>query len=242
MHLKHVVGASAIVVGMGLSPFGVGVGLANADPPCSGPNCQGPGGPNGPGAQGGSQQAPPGRQNGAPPNGAPPNDAQQNGAQQNGAPPNSAPQNGAQQNGAQQNGAPPNDRGQQGNAQPQNNQGPHDPTHGGPADLPQGTWKTVGQEGVPQPPGAGDRDHGWNDGQAPGHPPRDWDGPTPPGGWDGPPPVGGWNRSWDGPPRDIDQGRFDHQPFDYDDYYAKPVYDPGFNQWGFWFFGIWIPL
>ncbi|MDT5183141.1 MAG: hypothetical protein QOI29_1299, partial [Mycobacterium sp.] len=21
-----------------------------------------------------------------------------------------------------------------------------------------------------------------------------------------------------------------------------PVWDPGFNQWGFWLFGVWIPL
>jgi hypothetical protein len=52
----------------------------------------------------------------------------------------------------------------------------------------------------------------------------------------------GWNRHWDGPDRGIDQGRFDHQPFDYDDYQAVPIWSPDMGGWGFWFFGVWIPL
>jgi hypothetical protein len=108
---------------------------------------------------------------------------------------------------------------------------------GGPRDTP--GWRAPGQ-GAPPPPQPG-RD-GWNDGPPPGGPPRDWDGPPPPGGWNGPPPPGGWNRHWDGPQRGIDQARFDHQPFDYDDYQAVPIFAPEMGGWGFWFFGLWIPL
>ena len=125
-----------------------------------------------------------------------------------------------------------------GGPQPQGgpgNQGPQ----GGPGNLPPGGWKTPGNGAPPPPP---DHGAGWNDGLPPGGPPPGWNGPPPPGGWNGPPPPGGWNRHWDGPPRDIDQARLDHQPFDYDDYYANPIYEPDFGGWGFWFFGIWIPL
>jgi hypothetical protein len=62
------------------------------------------------------------------------------------------------------------------------------------------------------------------------------------GGWNGAPPPGGWNRHWDGPDRDIDQGRFDHQPFQYYGYQAVPIWAPDMGGWGFWFFGVWIPL
>lgn len=24
--------------------------------------------------------------------------------------------------------------------------------------------------------------------------------------------------------------------------HVTPLWDPGFNQWGFWLFGVWIPL
>jgi hypothetical protein len=54
----------------------------------------------------------------------------------------------------------------------------------------------------------------------PGEPPRpDWGGPLPPPGgqW-----VGG--------------------PINYWGYPETPVWDRGFNQWGIWFFGVWIPL
>jgi hypothetical protein len=62
----------------------------------------------------------------------------------------------------------------------------------------------------------------WGDGAPPwgwGAPPRPaWSGPIPP--------------SWGPPP----------PPFDYWGYPVTPVWDPGFNQWGFWLFGVWIPL
>jgi hypothetical protein len=57
-----------------------------------------------------------------------------------------------------------------------------------------------------------------------------WDdrsGP-PPWGW-GPPPGFQW---YGGPPH----------PFNYWGYDVNPVWDNGFNQWGFWLFGLWIPI
>ncbi|MGA5467104.1 hypothetical protein [Mycobacterium sp. NPDC050041] len=63
--------------------------------------------------------------------------------------------------------------------------------------------------------------------------------PDGPGGprWDAPPP----------PPRDqawrgIDQGRYDHQPFNYRGSWVTPIFNPEYRNWGFWFFGLWIPL
>lgn len=46
-----------------------------------------------------------------------------------------------------------------------------------------------------------------------------WDRPLPP-------PGGPWN----------------YGPINYWGYQETPVWDPGFNAWGFWFFGVWIPL
>ena len=109
---------------------------------------------------------------------------------------------------------------------------------GGPRDAPRG-FSAPGDGAPPPPP---QRGPGWNDGPAPGGPPPNWDGPPPEGGWDGPPPPGGWNRRWDGPPRDIDQGRTDFGRFNYGDYTAAPVFNPAFGGFGFWFFGLWIPL
>jgi hypothetical protein len=34
----------------------------------------------------------------------------------------------------------------------------------------------------------------------------------------------------------------DHQPFNYNGYQAVPTFNPDQNGWGFWFFGLWIPL
>lgn len=72
-----------------------------------------------------------------------------------------------------------------------------------------------------------------------------------PGGPEGPHGPGGFpaGRPWEGgpPPRDlawrsIDQGRFDHQPFNYRGSWVSPFFNPQFNNWGFWFLGVWIPL
>ncbi|ETB21799.1 hypothetical protein O973_09660, partial [Mycobacterium avium subsp. avium 11-4751] len=91
--------------------------------------------------------------------------------------------------------------------------GPGGPDHpGGPG----GPWHGDPQRGY---------FHGapWGDGPAPwgpGEPPRPaWDRPLPPPG-----------------------GHWDYGPIDYWGYQETPVWDPGFNQWGFWFFGVWIPL
>jgi hypothetical protein len=94
----------------------------------------------------------------------------------------------------------------------------------------------------------GQGDHG-GPGDHPGGPPGGWDrGPGGPGGpgdhgpspwdhnaqWGPPPPDQGW--------RGIDQGRFDHQPFNYNGNWVTPIFNPDFNNWGFWFLGMWIPL
>jgi hypothetical protein len=42
--------------------------------------------------------------------------------------------------------------------------------------------------------------------------------------------------------RGIDQGRQDHQPFMYNGQRVEPMFDHDRNSWGFWFFGLWIPL
>jgi hypothetical protein len=42
--------------------------------------------------------------------------------------------------------------------------------------------------------------------------------------------------------RGIDQGRYDHQPFNWNGQQVNPVFDGGHNAWGFWFLGQWIPL
>jgi len=35
---------------------------------------------------------------------------------------------------------------------------------------------------------------------------------------------------------------WNYEPINYWGFSEIPVWDPGFDQWGFWFFGIWIPL
>ncbi|MDT5319143.1 MAG: hypothetical protein QOD88_1665, partial [Mycobacterium sp.] len=112
------------------------------------------------------------------------------------------------------------------------------PQMGGPTDAPHGF--SVPDHGAPPPPRQ--RGFGWNGGPPPGRPPHNWDGPPPPGGWDGPPPPGGWNSPWNGPARDIGWAQADFGPFNYGGYNAIPMFNPVFGGWGFWFFGIWIPL
>jgi hypothetical protein len=109
---------------------------------------------------------------------------------------------------------------------------------GGPTDANVG-FSIVGHGAPPPPPPRG---FGWNDGPAPGHPPPHWEGPPPPGGWDGPPPPGGWNRPWGGPPRDVVYARSDFGPFAYNTFTVVPVFNWQFGGWGYWYFGVWIPL
>ena len=62
-----------------------------------------------------------------------------------------------------------------------------------------------------------------------------WYDREPPWGW-GPPPRAVWQGvlppPWEPPP----------PPFNYWGSIVYPVWDPGFNAWGFWLFGIFIPL
>jgi hypothetical protein len=79
--------------------------------------------------------------------------------------------------------------------------------------------------------------------RGPGGGPGGFSGPGGPGhdrgpggpGVSPPPPRG---MEW----RGIDQGRFDHQPFNYRGNWVTPVFNPDFRNWGFWFLGVWIPL
>jgi hypothetical protein len=45
---------------------------------------------------------------------------------------------------------------------------------------------------------------------------------------------------WHG--RGIDQGRFDHQPFNWNGQQVTPIPAGNGAGWGFWFLGMWIPL
>jgi hypothetical protein len=111
---------------------------------------------------------------------------------------------------------------------------------GGPTDAHAG-FSIVGHGAPPPPP---EHAHGWNDGPAPGGPPPNWQGPPPQGGWGGPPPPGGWNRHWDnpGPPRDVVVAQADFGPFQYNTYMVIPTFNWQFGGWGYWYFGVWIPL
>ena len=62
------------------------------------------------------------------------------------------------------------------------------------------------------------------------------------GGWGGPPPPGGWNRRWDGPPRDVVVAQVDFGPFAYNSYMVIPTFNWMFGGWGYWYFGVWVPL
>jgi len=61
------------------------------------------------------------------------------------------------------------------------------------------------------------------------------DGPAPWGA--GEPPHPNWNRPLPPP-----GGRWNDGPINYYGYNENPIWNPGFNQWGFDFFGVWIPL
>jgi hypothetical protein len=94
---------------------------------------------------------------------------------------------------------------------------PWQPGHEGPGyghDGYDGAWQDRGHDGNWRDGGDNRRlPWGW------GPPPRpDWRGPLPPP-WGPPPP-----------------------PFDYWGQTVYPVWEPGFQAWGFWFLGLWIPL
>jgi hypothetical protein len=56
------------------------------------------------------------------------------------------------------------------------------------------------------------------------------------------PPPGGWNRPWVGPPRDVFVARTNFAPFAYNDFTVLPVFNWRYGGWGYWFFGVWVPL
>lgn len=56
-------------------------------------------------------------------------------------------------------------------------------------------------------------------------------------------PNNGWNNGQaDWQHRDIDQGRQDHAPFDWNGQWVQPMPAGDGHGWGFWFLGQWIPL
>ena len=57
---------------------------------------------------------------------------------------------------------------------------------------------------------------------------RDWNN-APPWGW-GPPPAAQWSGDW-----------YPH-PINYWGYNVNPYWNPDLGGWGFWLFGVWIPL
>ena len=57
------------------------------------------------------------------------------------------------------------------------------------------------------------------------------------GGRGGPPSD---QQRWD--QRDLDRGRYDHQPFNYHGQRVQPYFDNDRGAWGFWSLGQWIGL
>ena len=116
--------------------------------------------------------------------------------------------------------------------------GPGGPPQGGPGGPPPGDFRGPGGPAESRGPDNHDWRPPWNPGdndwrgrfhEAPwggGLPPWGYGAPPPPP-WDGPLPE-----AWGPPPPPINYWGFNEQP----------IWDPGYNQWGFWFFGIWIPL
>ena len=111
--------------------------------------------------------------------------------------------------------------------------------YGGPTNLPTGGYWVPGQGAPPPPPPSG---YGWSNGPAPGAPPPNWEGPPPSGGWNGPPPAGGWNQPWQGPPVDQSYGQNYYAPFTYNNFTVLPVFNADYGGFGYWFFGVWVPL
>jgi hypothetical protein len=287
MSMKRVVGAAAVVAGVGISALTLDAGFANSaplepPPPCPNGNCHGsPGGPGEPRSpQGPQTTAPQSPQTTAPhsPQTTAPQSPQTTAPQspqttaphspQTTAPASTqttaphSPQTTAPAStqttapGTQtttpagtQSTSPSGTQTTSALAAP-STQPPHPPYAprgayargsaqvGGPTDVTVG-FSIVGHGAPPPPP---ERGFGWNDGPAPGRAPRNWEGPPPPGGWNGPPPPGGWNRPWAGPPRDVVVARADFGPFAYDTYMVIPVFNWYFGGWGYWYFGVWVPL
>ena len=216
MNLKKAVARASLAGGVGLALMSVGAGVAYADqgPPGGGGGCPPVCGPGGggPGRGGPPPQA-------AGPHGPAPQDFRRD--------PGGAP------------GGRPGDPGRGWPGDPGRGW-PGDPGRGfnpGGPDRPPGDWHPGGPgdwhpggpgdwHGGPPPPGAfrGWRDAPWGDGPAP------W-------GW-GAPPHPDWDDSQLPPPG----APWTAGPINYWGFNEQPIWDQGFNQWGFWLFGIWIPL
>jgi hypothetical protein len=226
MKLKHVIAGAAIGCTLGVTGISLGSGVANAAPCMPSPQAQcGPGGPGGPPPQRG-----PGGPGGTPPTGPPPGDFRGPG----GPPPGDFRGPGGP---GGPDGPPPGDfrRGPDGPGGPPGDfRGPGGPDFRGP-----GGPDFRGPGG---PDFRGPDNHDWRPPWNPGD--NDWRGrfqgapwgnQLPPWGWGAPPPPpwdGPLPGAWGPPPPPINYWGFNEQP----------LWDQGQNQWGFWFFGIWIPL
>jgi hypothetical protein len=82
------------------------------------------------------------------------------------------------------------------------------------------TWgrPSCGQDQHGDNQGPGDNRGGPGDNRGPGQAPVDWGH------------------------RGVDQGRQDHQPFNWNGQQVTPMPDGNGAGWGFWFLGMWIPL
>ena len=125
-------------------------------------------------------------------------------------------------------GGPPGDRGPGGPPGDQRPGGPPPDFHG-PGGPPPGDFNRQGGHDWRPPWNSQDNDWRGRFRDAP------WGNDLPPWGWGAPPPPvwdGPLPPAWGPPP----------PPINYFGYNEQPVWDPGYNQWGFYFFGIWIPL
>lgn len=55
-------------------------------------------------------------------------------------------------------------------------------------------------------------------------------------------PDRGPDRGMDWHNRGIDEGRHDHQPFNWNGQQVNPMLAGDGHSWGFWFLGMWIPM
>ena len=90
-----------------------------------------------------------------------------------------------------------------------------------------GDWHNNNNNGPDNGPG------GWHNNNGPG----DWQQNNGPGDWQHPD-----NGPVDWQHRGIDQGRQDHQPFNWNGQWVQPMPAGNGFGWGFWFLGQWIPL
>ena len=76
--------------------------------------------------------------------------------------------------------------------------------------------------------------------------PGDWQHNNGPGDWQHDNGPGDWQQNNNGPVdwqhRGVDQGRQDHQPFNWNGQWVQPMPAGDGFGWGFWFLGQWIPL